>query len=369
MKIGVDIRPLMTAPRTGVGEYTFELLDAIFKIDRSNQYFLFYNSWTDVSANIPDWKYDNVKFVTKKFPNKLFNASMRLFGVPKLDRLCGDVDVFFSPNLNFIALSKKTKFILSVHDLSFDFFPEFSTAKQFWWHKVVAPKKQCERADLILVPSENTRRDIVNYYRISPEKIKVIYPGLSQVFSRMPEKEEIAKKYDLPEKYILFLGTIEPRKNIIGLIEAFEKTNGENTLVIAGAPGWKNEEIYARARQSKSSEQIKFLGFVPGVDKPGLYAGARVFVYPSFYEGFGFPVLEAMSAGVPVVTSNRSSITEITGPAAYLIDPTRPEQIANGINEIINNSNVRNWHIEKGLERARKFSWENAAREWIKCLN
>jgi glycosyltransferase involved in cell wall biosynthesis len=391
MTIGIDIRPLMTAPRTGVGEYTFELLDAIFKIDRANQYILFYNSWDDVSANIPKWNYANVRFISKHYPNKLYNGAMRIFGRPQLDQVC-KCDIFFSPNLNFTALSPKTKFILTVHDLSYKFFPEFSTTKQYWWHRAVRPKKQCERADLILTPSENTKRDIVDYYNIAPEKIKVIYPGVNKtrvvpvILSetknlyqtekkdpsacglRMTDDNDIRKKYDLPEKYILFLGTIEPRKNIIGLIEAFEKLSGGHDLVIAGAPGWKNSEVFAKAKASIKPNRIKFLGFVPPEDKPALYRSAELFVYPSFYEGFGFPVLEAMAEGTPVITSNRSSLPEITGPAAYLIDPTRPEQITLAMNELLTQPKLREWHIQKGLEQVKRYSWENAAREWLSCI-
>jgi len=369
MRIGIDIRPLMTAQRTGVGEYSFELLSSIFKIDRDNQYFLYYNSGKNVSANIPNWQYENVKIINSRFPNKIFNVLIKIFGWPKLDKMIedsSDLDIWFSPNLNFTALSTKTKFILTIHDLSFELFPEFSTAKQFWWHKVVSPKKQCKRTALILTPSENTKKDIINYYNIEPEKIKVIYPGIKKW--QIPNTEYVKNKYNLPDNYILFLGAIEPRKNIIGLIQAFEKSNTNATLIITGAPGWKNEKILERAKNTIIKNKIKFLGFIPEEDKPALYAGACVFVYPSFYEGFGFPALEAMSVGTPVVASNRSSLPEITNSAAYLIDPNKPEQIAFAINELVNNQKLRKWHIEKGWQQAQKFNWEKTANEWLKII-
>ncbi|MEK7680877.1 MAG: glycosyltransferase, partial [Patescibacteria group bacterium] len=220
MNIGVDIRPLMAEKRTGVGEYTYELLDAIFEIDKQNQYFLFYNSRSDVSKNIPPWKQENVHYIIARWPNKLFNLSIKFFGFPKIDRLIKTpLDYFFSPNINFTTLSKKTKHILTIHDLSFKFYPEFYSSKQRLWHKITNPKKQCLRADLILTPSENTKRDIVDYYKILPEKIKVIYPGLSSIFANaMMDQEKTRQKYNLPNKYILFLCTIEQRNNIIGLI-------------------------------------------------------------------------------------------------------------------------------------------------------
>lgn len=370
MNIGIDIRPLMTAPRTGVGEYTYELLNAIFNIDRENQYFLFYNSSRDVSANIPDWKYDNVKITGSHTPNKFFNTSLGLFGRPRLDKMCGPqkIDHWFSPNLSFTTLSRGVKYILTIHDLSFDFFPEFSTRKQYFWHKAVRPKKQCKRADIIITPSENTKRDIVDYYKIPPGKIKVIYPGINAAHDGT-KTEEIRKKYDLPEKFILFLGTIEPRKNIIGLIEAFEMLRAKYPatahLVIAGAPGWKNKKIFARAKASKVAGKIHFIDFVAPEDKAALYAAANIFVYPSLYEGFGFPVLEAMSAGTPVITSNRSSLSEIVGSAAYLVDPTRPEQITLAMNELLTKPELCAWHVQKRSEQVKKYSWEKAAREWL----
>lgn len=372
MNIGIDIRPLMTAPRTGVGEYTYELLNAIFNIDRANQYFLFYNSSRDVSANIPGWKFDNVKIAGSHTPNKFFNTSLGLFGRPRLDRMCGtNIDTWFSPNLNFTALSRGVKYILTIHDLSFDFFPEFSTRKQYFWHKAVRPKKQCERAGLIITPSENTKRDIVDYYNISPDKIRVIYPGIRPAQAGI-KTEEVRKKYNLPEKFILFLGTIEPRKNIVGLIEAFEtlrtKYPVSDHMVIAGAPGWKNKDIYARAKASTVADKIHFIDFVAPEDKSALYTAADAFVYPSLYEGFGFPVLEAMAAGTPVITSNRSSLPEVAGSAAYLIDPTRPEQMTLAINELISKPELRAWHIKKGYEQAVKFPWEKAAKEWLNCI-
>lgn len=306
------------------------------------------------------------------------------------------VDLWFSPNLNFTALSHGVKYILTIHDLSFDFFPEFSTRRQYLWHKAVRPKAQCERADMIITPSENTKRDIVDYYKIPPEKIRVIYPGIQSAQAhdvilsetknlsnsakkdpsayglRMTLNAEIQKKYNLPDEYILFLGTIEPRKNIIGLIEAFEKLRAKYPatahLVIAGAPGWKNAEIYSRAQASSFAEKIHFIDFVAPEDKTALYAGAKIFVYPSLYEGFGFPVLEAMSVGTPAITSNRSSLPEIAGSAAYLIDPTRPEQITLAMNELLNNDKLRDWHIQKGIEQVKKYSWEKAAKEWLNSV-
>lgn len=377
MNIGIDIRPMMSLPRTGIGEYTLELLDAIFKIDNKNQYFLYYNSQSNISFSLPKWKYKNVKIIHTKYPNKFLNRSMKFFGIPKIDKIIAKkakiqkLDIFFAPNIGFIKLSSTPKNILTIHDLSFEFFKEFFNIKRYFWHKELSPKKQCRLADIILTPSQNTKQDLINYYKISPTKINVIYPGLfkCQSINTTLSNPHNNIKLLLPKKFILFLGTIEPRKNIIGLIEAFEKINSNHSLVIAGATGWKNKKIYKRILNSPKKGKIQLLGFVASENKKFLYKSADLFVYPSFYEGFGFPVLEAMSVGTPVITSNLSSLPEISSSAAYLIDPTRPMQITLAINELLSNQELRNWHIQKGFKQVEKFSWQRSATEWLRLIN
>src|SRR3989338_6148073 len=264
MNIGIDIRSLMSPVKTGVGEYTYELLNALFSFDRENQYFLFYNSYADVSPYIPQWHYDNVHYIVTRYPNKLFNASLHFFNKPYVDLLGYQhnntttqqhLDYFFSPNLNFTALSKNVKHILTIHDLSFEFFSDCFSWKQRIWHQLVNPRGQCLRADIILTPSENTKRDVVEYYGVPAEKIKVVYSGLGAQFTVHSSEfiGKIREKYNLPEKFILFLGTIEPRKNITGIVNAFrssELRTKNYDLVIAGSLGWKYREIMRLIEQT-----------------------------------------------------------------------------------------------------------------------
>ena len=189
----------------------------------------------------------------------------------------------------------------------------------------------------------------------------------------MEEKKKQTKiKYNLPDNFILFLGTIEPRKNILGLIEAFEKSYSSlplpYSLVIAGAPGWNNKKIYERAATSPLKERIKFIGYVESEDKPALYASASLFVYPSFYEGFGFPALEALASGVPVITTNRSSLPEITGPSAYLVNARYPGQLSEAITKLLTDQNLRERQIKNGLVQAEKFKWKKAAGEFLEVI-
>ncbi len=375
MNIGIDVRLLLSPVRTGVGEYTYELLNAIFQIDKQNQYFLFYNSYKDLDKYLPNWKYNNVHFVKKNWPNKIFNFCQKFLNWPKIDKIITkkappqNLDYFFSPNFNFTALSKKTKKILTVHDLSFEFFPEYFSFKQKLWHSFIRPKKQCFKSNIILVPSVNTKRDLINFYNIPENKIHVIYPGISPVFKNSPEQN---RKLNLPDNYVLFLGTIEPRKNILSIVEAYEKSFTRLPLpyhlVIAGARGWKNKEIFKRIDNSPLKQKISFVDYIKNEDKPELYRRANIFVYPSFYEGFGFPVLEAMYSGLPVITSNRSSMPEITSSGAWLVDPNKSTQIADGLVEILNNPKLKDTLVVGATKEAKKFDWIKTAKEFLEIL-
>lgn len=374
MNIGVDIRPLMVKNKTGIGEYTFELLNAIFKEDTKNHYFLFFNSSKEINKNIPNWDQTNIHYVSTRYPNKFLNLALA-FDLININKLIPEkIDCWYSPNINFLSLNKKTRHILTIHDISFKLFPEFYTVKQQLWHQIINPKKQCQQADIIIVPSENTKRDLVEYYQIAQDKIKVIYPGISPNFDLTEAKLKIQKtivqkKYNLTENFILFLGSIEPRKNLLGLIQAFEKLPNNLTekyhLTIGGGSGWKNKNIYHYANQSKLRDHIKFLGYIANDDKPALYALSNLFVFSSFYEGFGFPIIEAMKMGTPVIASNRSSLPEIAKNAAYLINPNNVSDLSSAIKLLLENNQLYAEYLKRGKEIASKYTWENSAKEHL----
>jgi glycosyltransferase involved in cell wall biosynthesis len=380
MNIGLDIRNLSDPVRTGVGEYTAELITNILDQDKQNNYFLFYNSLKDLKGELLKYKAENVYYIKTSWPNKLLNASLLFLKKPKLDRLISknigtrmDLDVFYSPNLNFTALSADLPFVLTIHDLSFVFLRHFYSTKRQLWHFLINARKQCQRADLILAPSENTKNDIIKLFEIPDFKIKVISPGLSTTFLKQDtaSAQKIKIKYGLPEKFIFFLGTIEPRKNIDGLVDAFlywQKKNSyaeEYKLVIAGAKGWCCTKILERIEENK---KIKYVGYVRPEEKRVFYELADVFVYPAFYEGFGFPVLEAMSVGTPVITSARSSLPEVTANASYLVNPHNISEIAKGLQLLTSDHYLRNELIDRGYKQLDKFSWKKAASEWYEAV-
>lgn len=369
MRIGIDLRALDGKERSGVGEFTAELIKSVLVVDTTNEYFLFHNAFSTDATK--EFEGNNVHYIQNNIPNKLFNATTLFFKHPHIDKLCHEkLDVFFSPNLNFTALSKGTKHILTIHDISFLLFPEHLTAKQRLWHRLVQPKKQCENAAHIITPSENTKRDLVSHLNIAPEKISVIYPGYTV---KTDTAQNTQQKYNLTNPYILFLGTTEPRKNIPALIRGYEAAFAElpipYDLVIAGATGWKQEELLATINSSPLRERIKMLGYIDPNDKTALIKQAAVFVYPSWYEGFGFPVLEALTAGTPVITSNRSSLLEVGEDACYFVQPHNALEIKHGLLTTLNNPIYRAEKIKKGLAQAQKFSWKQAAEQWLATLN
>ncbi len=367
MRIGIDIRCLMNDRYSGVSWYAYNLLKNLFESDRDNRYVLFYNSSKRVV--LPEFNYDNVKYSGYRYPNKLLNLSLNFFSYPRIDKLIGGVDLFFVPNLHFIAWSDKCKRILTVHDLSFLRFPEFFTAKMRLWHKLIIKKNILGQADLIIADSLSTKNDLRELLNLPEEKIKVVYLGVDQRYFVPVAAQQLAairEKYSLPDKFILSLGTLEPRKNLAGIIAAYEPLALEAELVIAGGRGWKNK---LNNDVSPDHKKIRFIGYVAEEDKPALYQMASVLVYPSFYEGFGLPLLEAMASGCPVIAGSNSSQVEVVGNAGLLVDPSSISEIKNAIIAILENPDWRNQLAENGKKQAAKFSWIRTARETLEIFN
>jgi glycosyltransferase involved in cell wall biosynthesis len=384
-----------------VPHYAYNLLKQLFKIDSENKYFLFFNKFggsSKVLKEFPQIKElinkENVKLIGFGFPNKLLNFSLRFLKYPKLDKLIekkinSKVDIWFSPNPGFVNLSNDCKFILTIHDLSFERYPEFFAGKGNlgigyirgrFWHKYVGVKKLCCQADKIIAVSESTSADLEDVYGIECRKIKVVYEGTNMnQESRIKNQESVRQKYDLPEKFILFLGTLEPRKNIAAIIQAFEVLNTkyqiQNTnLVITGKKGWLYDDLFKLAENVGAGhcpglkDKIKFIGYVDEADKSALYNLASLFVFPSFYEGFGLPPLEAMSCGCPVIASTAFALSEVVGDAGILVDPYNINDLAEAMKLVLNNEELKNRLIQKGIKRAKLFNWERAAQESLKVL-
>jgi glycosyltransferase involved in cell wall biosynthesis len=372
MNIAIDIRCLMERELTGVGEYTFNLLKHLFETDNTNEYFLFYNSRQDVSKYIPKFPKNNIHYCAFHWPNKLLNLSIKFLKYPKLDLWIQKkyqtppIDLFFFPNI--CSLNVSCPYLLTAHDLSFEFFSEFLSIKRRLWHLFVKPEQLFNKAERIIAVSKNTKQDLVNRYRIDPSKIQIVYSGLSTNYKILPTDDvrmrKVKQKYSLPEKFALFIGTIEPRKNLDGLISAFKLFNQNHpgySLVIAGKLGWKYKEIL---NSIQLTENVKFVNFIKDSEKRYFYNLASMFVYPSFYEGFGFPPLEAMACGCPVITSSNSSLSEICGEAAMLIDPCNINDLSEATKLMTIKSNADYWRA-LGLKKSKNFSWYKTAYELL----
>jgi glycosyltransferase involved in cell wall biosynthesis len=257
--------------------------------------------------------------------------------------------------------------VLTVHDLIFRHFPAHHKRLNRWYLNLTLPL-YCRRADHIIAVSECTRRDLAATYRLPPDKITVVDEAAAPYFCPQPPQvvDAVRARYDLPDRYLIFVSTIEPRKNLSRLLAAFETLRADGLsdgLVIVGRRGWLYDDFFACLERSPARDAVIFPGYVPDADLPPLYAGAQACVFPSLYEGFGLPVLEAMACGTPVATSSTSSIPEVGGDAALYFDPASVDDIAETARRILRDPALQGDMRARGLTQAAQFSWERAARE------
>lgn len=377
MRIGIDIRTLMGAQYSGIPEYTLNLIKEILELDKKNEYILFYNSAKNVNKNIPKFLQSGLSTINTRYPNKIFNLLMQKgLKIPKIDKLLG-VDVFFMPHINFISLSPTVKSVITIHDLSFLRFPEFFSFKKNLWHKLIDVKKTIKNFNCIIAVSENTKNDLIELCDVDSAKIKVVYSGLNKKYKILSsdERATVKQKYGLSDNYILYVGTIEPRKNLSGLIAAFDNLLIKNPsllkyeLVIAGGKGWKFKEVMERHCHAEFRNKIKFLGYVEKKDIPALYNLAQVFVYPSFYEGFGFPPLEASACGCPVIASNLSSLPEVLQKSALTINPYKINELESALKIVLTDEKIKENLLKNSFNFREKFNWQKIARQYIDIFN
>ena len=266
-------------------------------------------------------------------------------------------------------VASRRPLVVTIHDLSFLAFPQnFQRLKRLYLQ--VFTRLSVQRARRVIAISENTKRDVVQQYGISPAKVDMIHYGLDSIF-RVQAPEEVAgfrARQGLPPHFILFVGTLEPRKNIVRLVEAYARMpKGRPPLVLVGGKGWLYDEIYARVEALDLVDEVHFVGYVPATELPQWYNAADLFVYPSLYEGFGLPPLEAMACGTPVVTSGISSLPEVVGQAGLLVDPGDTDGLSAAMTRVTGDRNLQREMRTAGLAQAETFSWKKAARRTIDC--
>jgi glycosyltransferase involved in cell wall biosynthesis len=367
MRICIDTSPAVHH-RAGLGRYAQELTAALLAVDSENEYIAFYNRPSEARVDPP---LDRLPHLTINLSPKPWRMSAFLAHLTRVsqDRLFPGVDLFHATDHLLPRLSH-VQSVFTLHDLIFRFYPETHKPLNRWFLTLMMPHF-LRAADAIIAISECTKKDAVRLYGLDEPKISVIYEAVHPHFSAAPREaiSAVRRKYGLPENFILSLGTLEPRKNLTSLLDAYHALRNQGSqrkLVIVGKKGWLYGDFFRKLRELALEDEVIFPGFVPDEDLPAFYSAADLFVFPSLYEGFGLPVLEAMACGLPVIASNSSSLPEVAGEAGMLIDPCDIDALVKAMQSALTDEGKRRKMKEKGLQQAAKFSWEKAARETLR---
>ncbi len=353
--------------RAGIGRYTQGLTVALLAADSENEYLAFYNRPSEAQITPP---LERMPRLTMPFSDKLWRLYVLLAQLARVpqDHLFPGTDLFFATD-HLLPRFRRIRSVFILYDLTFRLYPQTHSLWNRWFLTLMLPRFLCQ-ADAVIAISESTRQDAARLYGVDAARIRVVYPGIDVYFQPVPAEDTLVVrcKYHLPERFILSVGTIEPRKNYTTLLEAYrliKGRQGELGLVIAGKKGWLYNEFFQKLRDLGLAGEVSLLGFVADDDLPALYSAADLFVFPSLYEGFGLPVLEAMACGTPVVCSNTSSLPEVAGDAALLVPPADVRALAEAMERVLTDEHLWARMGSRGLERAGGFRWERAAARTI----
>ncbi len=365
MRIGIDASRATAARRTGTENYSLHLIRALLALDGPHEFRLYFNQ-----PPPPDL-----------FP---VDVEQRVIPFPRLwthVRLSWEMarqapDLLFVPS-HVLPLIHPRRSVVTVHDLGYHYYPETHTLSQNLYLRA-STRFNARAAARVVADSEATRRDLMRYYGTPGDKISVVYPGRDESLAPVRDAALLAavrERYGLRGSYLLYVGTLHPRKNLARLVQAFGALLGSATelppdllLVLAGKKGWLYDDILAEVRRLGLGGRVILTGYVPDEDLAALLSGARAFVYPSLYEGFGLPVLEAMACGTPVVCSDAASLPEVAGDAALTVAPLDTEALAAALARILTDTALRQSLIERGFQQTTRFSWHRCAQETMAVL-
>jgi glycosyltransferase involved in cell wall biosynthesis len=380
VRVAIDARPAVFPRKTGIGHYTWHLLRRLPTVDPQTHYVAWYlNARALVGGPrrlLADLRAPNLTERWTPIPSGWFERSSERFDLPRVEWFVR-FDIFFAPN--FVPPPTRSRaLVVTVHDLAYRRFPETAPHSTRRWLRRI--DRSLDRASRIIVPSEATRKDLLELYPVPPDRVVAIPHGVDgEVFRPLPREavKAAGERFGIDGPYVLSLGGLEPRKNLPNLIRAFAALPDEVRpgLVIAGAGvEWNPEgsrllESALSAVPRRVRERIVLTGYVSGSDKVGLLGGAVALAYPSLYEGFGLPVLEAMACGTPVLTSNVSALPEVAGDAALLVDPGEVDSIADGLERLLRDTDLREQLSRAGTARAAGFTWPETASKTAEVLH
>jgi glycosyltransferase involved in cell wall biosynthesis len=366
MRIGINARPL-GMKRTGTGNYVYGLAQSILRTAPQHEYFLYSNR--EISLPVAGEAYHERLDPSFGWCPGSFWCLARVGGLLERDK----VDVFWSTSTILpVGIGPSVLKVITVYDLVWRRFPETMASYTLWIHRIFA-ERAIARADRIVVISGSTGEELAHSLRVPKEKIRVVYPRVSSQYrphDQSAAAEYISAKYRVGSRYIATVGTVEPRKNIKLLVDVIRILKRKGSLdcpiLVVGARGWKNSQLFRQIQEaSLTGDDIRFLGYMPDEDLPFFYAGAQLFLFPSLYEGFGFPPVEAMASGTPVIASNAQCMPEILGNAAILESCTNAERFAAAITYVLSNASVREEMRAKGIRRSQRFQGESSTQQLL----
>lgn len=377
MHIGIDYTAAAWQG-AGIGRYSRELIRAIVAQGDTHHYSLFYaaGGLAPDSPYLADLRqlcdtYAHVRRVPIPLsPRRLTQLWQRLRIPLPVELFTGRLDLLHAPD--FVLPPTRARTLVTIHDLSFLVHPECAEPSMVRYLTDAVPRG-LRRANVILADSQATRNDLVRLLAIDPARVELVYPGVGPRFCHMPAEttEPVRRRLGLPDHFVLFVSTLEPRKNLVRLLEAFaqvvQNDNSNLHLVIAGRRGWLYEDIFAAIERLDLRERVQLLDYVHDNDLPAVYNLAAAFAYPSIYEGFGIPPLEALACGTPTVVADNSSLPEVVADAAVLVSAEDVGSIASGIARVVSDTELRARLRAAGPAQARKFTWEQAAKRVLAC--
>ena len=366
MRVGIDATALPAQP-VGAGNYIIQFIKTLARISTNYELIIFAHQNKRDLFEIPDDTNLHWELVADKSPMRRLLWEQTSF--PGLVRRAG-IDLLHSLHYTQPVLLKCPS-IVTIHDMTFFLFPQLHTRpKRFFFPNAI--RTSVRRADALVAISESTRQDSIRLLGVPPEKIFTTQLGVNDEFGVINDQkllDRVQEKYKLPKAFILYVGLVEPRKNVPALIRAYKSlVDGgiQYDLVIVGRYGWMYQEVFKQTEELGLQDRIQFTGYVPQFDLPIVYNLASLFVYPTRYEGFGFPALEAMACGTPVITSRVSSLPEIVGDAGVLVSPEDEQALAAAMGEVLSDKSLFDRLRKKGIQRAKYFTWERTALETLK---